>query len=125
MSQHYKKLRWSKLLKDKPVKDAIDANKRRVLFEIKSGKGTNVFFRIMDNLFKNQKNNEYIYLDRKRESLIRTSIHAGESLAFITETDIKEWIEVYEAYMRKHDIRVKENRKKAVKKREKTVKRNK
>jgi hypothetical protein len=117
-SMEYKKLKWNKkLLKNKPFEDACRCNDKRALFTITTRGKEKVFYIIMTNIHRNTTNNEYIYIDRKRESLIRTGIYVGESpVGILTTEDVLDWIEVYEQRMDKHEHKVKENRLKAVKK---------
>jgi hypothetical protein len=109
----YKKLKWSKLHKNEPYNNAVRCNDNHKLFVIGSGKGTKEFFYVMENIHKNNYNNEYVYLDRKREVIVRTKLYAGVGMVSC-EGDILEWITTYNSEIDQHEIDIQRHREEAL-----------
>jgi len=121
----YKHLRWSKLYGRKPFFEACLCNDNKTLFTIGYDKSQKIYFRVMKNVHKDHQTDEYLYIDRERELIVRTGEHAGVGGPIKCEKDMLDWIDKYHIDVEAHEKQVTENRKKASEKRKATLKRKK
>jgi len=119
----YKHLKWSKLYGRKPFFEAIISNDNGTLFTIGYGKVQKIYFRVMENVHKDHQTDEYVYIDRSREVIVRTGAYAGRGGPILSENDMLNWIEKYHKDAEAYEKQKAENMKRAAEKRKATLKR--